>query len=190
MIYILLIFNFLIHSFALLYQTDVDIFVTYFKLYSPNFSPLNVTRMSLKVQTFKEKIIAVAHNTTSKHLYVLCESAKLRTLCALAPTRLTHHWYAPYASLCLRAYAPYSSLIRTLRACALLLSPIRALRAFFVLCCCLFIYLFIHLFIYLFIHLFIYLFIYSFIHLFIYLFIIYFVLTTKNITQYLIMFIQ
>ena len=64
---------------------------------------------------------------------ILGESAKLCTLRALAPTRLTHHWYAPYA--------PYPSLIR---ACA----PLHLMRlrvftyqyapyaAFFALCCC------------------------------------------------------
>ena len=40
------------------------------------------------------------------------------------PTLLTHHWYAPYSSLT-RDCAPYPPL----------LSPIRPLRAFFLLCC-------------------------------------------------------
>ena len=64
--------------------------------------------------------------------YVLLESAKLRALRALAPTRFTHHWYASHAPRRLRASTAYSSLIRVY---APLLSPISALRAVFVLFC-------------------------------------------------------
>ena len=53
------------------------------------------------------------------------ESTRLRDLRALAPNAPAH----------LRSYASYPSLIRALRARVPLLSPISALRAFFVLCC-------------------------------------------------------
>ena len=58
------------------------------------------------------------------------ESTKLRALRALAPTRLTDHWYAPYAPVRLRAYLSYPSLIR---ACLPLLTNKR-LRHLFLSC--------------------------------------------------------
>ena len=50
--------------------------------------------------------------------FLLQESAKLRALRALAPTRLTYHQYVPYA--------PYQLLIRALRALPIINMRLRA----------------------------------------------------------------
>ena len=47
-----------------------------------------------------------------------------------APTHLTHYWYAPYASACLRALPIINTHLSALRACAPLLTNKRLTRLF------------------------------------------------------------